>query len=85
MIEVGELLDFIISAILTVYLVFLVVRDCSNMHSFWFLGLLSLLLSKLLSILEGLFLYNIMNYSEHLFFLIASVCIVVSIYKKELS
>lgn len=84
MFEVGELIDLIISIILTLYLVSLIKKDIKLIKAYWFMGILLILFSKLVSVAEVFILPNFLNYIEHASFLVASILLVISIYKKEL-
>ncbi len=85
MVNVAEIIDFGISFILSIYLIVLVKNDCQCNQAFWFWGLLMLMLSKLWSVFEEIFLYQTLNHAEHLFFTVAVFFIVISVVKKELS
>lgn len=84
MFEVGEIIDLIVSIILTFYLVALIRKDLKLIKTYWFWGILSILLSKLISVIEVLFIPNLLNYIEHISFLVASILFLISIYRKEL-
>ncbi len=85
MVEFGEVLDLIISVILTFYLISLVKKQNKYHKTIWFWGIALLLCSKLFTVLEGLILPDFLNLMEHLSFMLACELIVISIYKKELS
>lgn len=83
MIEIGELIDFLVSIILIFYLMSLIKNKGNNFKSFWFLGILAIVLSKLFSLVESFVPF--LNTLEHLSFLSACILITISIFKKELS
>ncbi|MCU4163499.1 hypothetical protein [Carboxylicivirga caseinilyticus] len=84
MIQIGELIDLITSVVLTLYLIKLIKDTRTNTKSFWFLGILLILLSKFLSVIEVFFIPVTINLVEHFSFMLASIMFAISVYQKEL-
>ena len=73
MLESNELINFILSLLLFVYFIYLIREYAYNVQSHWFIAVMFILLSNVATILEGFFLHVLLNFLEHLFFLLASI------------
>lgn len=82
--NVSEILDFVVSTLLFIYLLLLINKNNTYAKTYWFWGIVSILLSKINTILEGLIFSEQINIIEHSFFLIACILLFISIIKKEL-
>ena len=82
--NISEILDLAISVVLFIYLLSLIKKDKSYIKTYWFLGILFILFSKVSTIIEEIIFYNQANLAEHLSFLIGCIMLLISILKKEL-
>ncbi len=82
--NISEILDLTISALLFIYLLFLIRKSKRYIKTYWFWGVIFILFSKINTVLEGLIFSEQINIVEHTFFLIACMFLFISVLKKEL-
>ncbi len=82
--NISEILDLTISALLFIYLLFLIRKSKRYIKTYWFWGVIFILFSKINTVLEGLIFSEQINIVEHTFFLIACIFLFISVLKKEL-
>ncbi|HCX22798.1 MAG: hypothetical protein CMB80_10560 [Flammeovirgaceae bacterium] len=84
MIQPEELINFILSIVFISYLLYLIRVQSRSIKTFWFLGILMIFISQIFTILEGYMYPDLFNLIEHITTCLASIFILVSVYKKEL-
>ncbi len=84
MFEINEVINFVVSSALLLYLFNLLIDQAKPLNTWlnWALGFV--LCSQLFTILEGVVFFEFFNLQEHLFFLAACVMFLVSVLKKEI-
>ncbi len=84
MIQPEELINLILSIVFIIYLLYLVKTQSRTLKTFWFLAIVMIFISQIFTILEGYFLPELFNLIEHFSTFLASVAILLSVYKREL-
>lgn len=84
MFDLGEIITFFVYLVFFLYLVFFVRLNRPIRKSVWFYGILFILLSLVLTLLEGFFLPDLLNILEHMSMTVAVILILVGVVKKEL-
>ena len=63
--NVSEILDFTVSALLFIYLLTLISKTNRYLKTYWFWGILFILASKVITVLEELIFSDQINIMEH--------------------
>lgn len=71
--EESEIINFILSVILFIYYIYLLKGSDLKAHVFWKYAMFCIILSNASTILEGFLYYDLFDYLEHGFYMLAGV------------
>lgn len=83
MFETEEVISLSIGVVFFLYITFFVTTPEKIYKSFWYLGVIFIMLSKVFTIAESVILPQTFDYSEHISIFFGCTCFLISALKKE--
>lgn len=83
MFETEEVISLGIGIVFFLYITFFVITPEEIYKSYWYFGIVFIILSKIFTIGESFVLLETFNYIEHISILFGCTCFLISVLKKE--
>ena len=84
MLEIEEVISLGIGIVFLVYITYSVITPKKIHKSYWYFGIVFIILSKIFTVGESFMFPEIFNYIEHISILFGCTCFLISVLKKEL-